>query len=155
LVLSSSFYESAKASAILDIAGARASLKLDRGNSQIHLHGGSLCGSLKTPFVRIQSGSIDASYDASGAAKTASLTLSQNQNVIQASGQSTLIGPIKLAALNVRAPCCGIKHLDVTGSYDESTENKSGHLKLDLNGEKYQLDGKLTRSNGTAEIALK
>jgi hypothetical protein len=45
--------------------------------------------------------------------------------------------------------------LDVTGSYDESTENKSGHLKLDLNGEKYQLDGKLTRSNGTAEIALK
>jgi hypothetical protein len=129
LVLSSLFYETAKPSAILDIAGARDSLKLDRGKSQIHLHGvlvvaatqtavtatletpfnalsilkvdaslksnrdlqleidfdgqkiyltgshssgplySSLRASLKTPFVRIQSGSIDASYDASGAVK--------------------------------------------------------------------------------------
>lgn len=214
LVLSSSFYQTVKASAILDIAGARASLKLDRGNSQIHLHGalviaatqtaitvtletpfnavrlvkveaslkssrelqldidydgkkisltgfrsagpskGSLRASVKTPFARFESGSIDATYDASGVTKTASLALSRNQHVIQASGQVTLIGPIKLA-LNLRAPCCGIQHLDVTGSYDESVGTKSGHLKLVLNGEKYQLDGQLTRSNGSAEIALK
>ena len=48
-----------------------------------------------------------------------------------------------------------MEHLDVTDSYDESTENKSGYLKLDLNGEKYQIDEKLTRSNGTPEIAQK
>ena len=64
-----------------------------------------------------------------------------------------MVGPVKLA-VNLRAPCGCIHHLDVVGSKDESSERKSGHLKLDLNGEKYQLYGHVMRSNGTAEVAL-
>ena len=67
-------------------------------------------------------------------------SLSRNQQTIQASAQITLVGPVKLA-VNLRAPCGGIHLLDVVGSKDESSERKSGHLKLDLNGKKYQLDG--------------
>ena len=79
--------------------------------------------------------------------------LSRNQQTIQDSSQITLVGPVKLA-VNLRAPCGCIHHLDVVGSKDESSERKSGHLKLDLNGEKYQLYGHVMRSNGTAEVAL-
>ena len=100
----------------------------------------ALRASLKTPFIQLRSGNVDASYDASSPAKTASLTLSRNQQAIQASAQITLVGPVKLA-VNLRAPCGGIHLLDVVGSKDESSERKSGHLKLDLNGKKYQLDG--------------
>ena len=217
MVISSPFYETVKASAVLDLAGARASLKLERGSSQISLQGfltveatqtsvtatletpfdavrlvtvaaalkagrefqldldydgqkmsltgshssgpakGSLRGALKTPFLVLRSGTFDATYDASGTTKTASLTLSKNDQVVQASAQIVLSGPAIQLALNIRAPCCGVHQLGVTGSYDETPAQgkKTGHLTLDCNGEKYQLDGHLIRSDGTAEVALK
>jgi hypothetical protein len=56
---------------------------------------------------------------------------------MQASGLLTYIGSsgqgIKVT-LNVKAPCCGIRHFEASGSYDESTiGRKTGHFKVPNN----------------------
>jgi len=94
------------------------------------------------------SASLEASYDASNpSSKTAQIAVSvlpgsssaaaprnpEEPRTMQASAQLTFIGSngVKVA-LSVKAPCCGIRHLEASGSYDESTTTgrKTGHFKV-------------------------
>lgn len=112
-------------------------------------------GSLNTPFEFIQSGSIDASYDVTGSTKSASLTAMRNEKTVRATGQLVASPSSVKLAVNVKAPTVGVEHFDVTGAYDQTKERKNGHMKLELNGEKYQIDGHLVRTDAIGEVALK
>lgn len=116
---------------------------------------GLVKGNLMTPFAVLSSGGVDAAYDVTGRTKTGTLKLAKNQDIIQASAQATLAGPAVKVSFNLKAPCCGVSQLDFSGSFDETIERKTGFVKLELNKEKYQLDGHLIRSNGTVELVLK
>lgn len=215
VVLSTPFYEKMKAVGVIDMANARASVKLEKGQQNIQLQGiltvaptqtsvtatletpmngwrnirlegalksnrelqlevdregekmslsgsyssgsgkGFLRGNLKTPFDVLNTGGVDFAYDVTGKSKTATLKLTKNHNIIQASAQATLGGPAIKLHLTLKAPCCGVNHMDFSGSFDETVERKVGFVKLELNEEKYQLDGHVIRSNGTAELSLK
>ena len=86
-------------------------------------------GAIKSPFTFLQSAVVDASYDVSNPSmKTTKLILSRNERTIEASGQFSL----NKLAVNIKAPCCGIRHFEASGSYDQSisTGRKTGHFKV-------------------------
>ena len=95
----------------------------------------SVKAAAKTTFNSLascfQSISLVASYDAAN--PTVQISVTRNERTMQASAQLTFIGSngVKVA-LNVKAPCCGIRHLEASGSYDESTTTgrKTGHFKV-------------------------
>ena len=141
----------------------RAVINVDFNGKKVALEGsytnvkgkGSLSAALSTPFDGFSSTSVHLSFDLPSEVKSLTLKLSKDQETIQVQLQGSLTPKSGAFTATLSAPCCGISNFDLSGSYGSSVDRKSGQLKLELNGQKSEIEGKLNVGKKSGEIELK
>jgi hypothetical protein len=135
----------------LDVDGRKMTLDGAYKNSE---NSKSIRASLQTPFQLLQFGSVEAAYDFSSPSKTASLLLKKEDQVIEFNGQAT--AGVKAGTITVGFKAPNIRNLDLSGSYDvASNDRTTGQLNLDVNGEKYELEGQLVNGPRNGKVTFK
>jgi len=152
IIVDASLESNSKAQLNIDFNGKKMSFE----GTYVNVQGkGTVAAAISTPFEGHSSSGFDVQFDFSAPTKSAWLTMKKNDATIEANMHGNFGASSGTFTASLKAPCCSVGNVDISGSYTKSTERKIVQLKLNYNGTQSEVEASILKKKNMGEMSVK